>query len=241
MLRDYSSDPADDGLSEISEATGAFVRWVFTTPSNRLEINAGDGDDTIQIETLDPGFAAVLDIRGEDGDDTIDASAYNLATVLSGGAGDDTLTGGTANDSLDGGEGNDVLDGGAGRDQIDGGGGNDQVAADADDGALTVSEDNNLDLQATFVADVSTAVIDWGDGTIEDGTVDANTVSGAHAYLVAGRICGDDHRQQRRDEDDFRDRHRAYRRRRRSAGEPDRRGTHGWHVGQQQPGDHDQS
>jgi Ca2+-binding RTX toxin-like protein len=65
-------------------------------------------------------------IVGSDGDDTIDAGAGD--DVVCGGAGDDTIDGGAGNDAIEGGTGDDDLDGGDGLDTVVGQAGNDTVA-----------------------------------------------------------------------------------------------------------------
>jgi Ca2+-binding RTX toxin-like protein len=69
-------------------------------------------------------------LSGGDGDDILNAGSFTgaktAASVLDGGAGDDSLNGGDGNDSLSGGAGHDVLDGQGGADTLSGGAGSDQ-------------------------------------------------------------------------------------------------------------------
>jgi Ca2+-binding RTX toxin-like protein len=55
--------------------------------------------------------AGIATVTGGTGDDTFDATAYTIASTLSGDAGNDSLLSGTGNDSLTGGNGTDWLQG----------------------------------------------------------------------------------------------------------------------------------
>jgi Ca2+-binding RTX toxin-like protein len=74
----------------------------FEAANDRLTVNAGNGDDTVDASGL-PADAILLTEDGGNGDD-----------LLIGGEGDDTLLGGNGDDTLIGGPGQDVLDGGHG-------------------------------------------------------------------------------------------------------------------------------
>jgi Ca2+-binding RTX toxin-like protein len=86
MSRSNLSIVVNNGTPTIVSAAGI----------TRIVVNAGDGDDMVNV---DPSV-------------TIEA-------VLNGNAGNDNLTGGSGDDSLVGGAGNDVLNGGAGWDTVD--------------------------------------------------------------------------------------------------------------------------
>jgi len=90
-----ASGVAVTGLRAQVNITGA-------EPTDRLRVNALDGDDVVTAATLGAG-AIQFTADGGNGDD-----------VLIGGAGDDTLLGGAGDDVLIGGPGNDILDGGIG-------------------------------------------------------------------------------------------------------------------------------
>jgi hypothetical protein len=55
----------------IESSNGTFESITFDNPTTSLIINAGDGDDTVIIESLDDLFAAKLIINGGDGKDTL--------------------------------------------------------------------------------------------------------------------------------------------------------------------------
>ena len=79
------------------------------------EINAGDGDDVVDINSLTFTYEDVI-LNGGNGND-----------VLWGNDGDDTLSGDEGDDNLQGGKGNDAINGGAGNDIIKGYDGNDNI------------------------------------------------------------------------------------------------------------------
>lgn len=72
-----------DGKTTIDSTLGESV--TFTNPSGSLTINAGTGDDTITITSVDSAYTAALTINGADGTDTI-----NSNTVLTLGSGTST-------------------------------------------------------------------------------------------------------------------------------------------------------
>lgn len=118
-IRIAAAEGSAAGMSLIDSAgTGAFESIEFVNPSSQLEINAGDGDDTVIVEGLSSQFAAALIINAGDGNDTIDGSATNVSLELFGGAGDDLLLGGSNDDIIDGGQGTDQILPGAGNDQV---------------------------------------------------------------------------------------------------------------------------
>lgn len=119
----------------------------------RIEIDGGDGDNTIDLRGITSSVfnpAIVLIVDGGNGNDTIFGS-NNIASSLSGGDGADTITGGSLNDTLRGGNGNDLLSGGNGNDSLLGQDGLDSLVAGA--GNDTVDGGASAD------------TIDGGDGT----------------------------------------------------------------------------
>lgn len=108
-----------------------------------LTIDAGDGDDDINVSRDPFGRGVIVNVNGEKyyltneeaknlkikggaGNDRITVDA-NVRTDLElhGGAGDDTIIGGSGNDKIFGGAGNDRLAGRGGDDEIYGGAGDD--------------------------------------------------------------------------------------------------------------------
>ena len=168
----------DDG------GTGAFESITFYSPTESLNINAGDGDDMIILTQLDVTFNAVLTINAEDGNDSVDAKTYDRPLKIFAGDGDDYVMGGTADDEIDGGNGSDRLDGGLGNDAVDGGLGDDDITVDAED-SITVAEGDllRLVLPVHGAQEGDTGSIDWGDGTATDPfLVDEGTISASHVY-----------------------------------------------------------
>ncbi len=129
-----------------------------------ITINAGDGNDRVQVLSVDRSFTSFFTINGEAGNDRVNVADTVRVGIqinggdgndsLAGGAGNDMLDGGADNDSLNGGRGNDLmlgrdgadllfgrdgqdtLSGGDGNDSIFGGNGNDAIAGGADDDKL---------------------------------------------------------------------------------------------------------
>jgi Ca2+-binding RTX toxin-like protein len=85
------------------------------------EINAGDGDDIIDL-TSNKYSLGDITLKGGEGNDTLWSSDGN-----------DSLYGGAGNDYLYGGKGDDLLDGGEGADRLAGGSGDDTFIFDTDD------------------------------------------------------------------------------------------------------------
>ena len=115
---------------------------VGTGVLNRLYINSGSGDDTIQ------GSAGNDTIRGDLG-----------ADAIYGNGGDDSIEGGDGNDSVSGGDGNDTIKGQAGVDSLRGGVGDDLF--DSDDGIAdqVLNGDGGTDTLYADQADVNAGVI----------------------------------------------------------------------------------
>lgn len=68
------NDPAV-GISRIeSTGTPGFELVRFASPSNSLTINAGDGNNSVELQSLDASFAASVTINGQDGNDAIAVS-----------------------------------------------------------------------------------------------------------------------------------------------------------------------
>jgi autotransporter-associated beta strand protein len=87
-------DPvAGDGFSQLRSANATFETTVFLNPTGSLTINAGDGDDTVTIDSLDSLFDATVTVNGDLGDDTINLQGNT-------GSGNFDATGGDGNDTF---------------------------------------------------------------------------------------------------------------------------------------------
>jgi Ca2+-binding RTX toxin-like protein len=94
-------------------------------------------------------------INGGGGNDTLLGGAGD--DTLNGGAGNDTLKGGAGNDALTGGAGNDTLDGGTGNDTMVGGAGNDTYLVDSLNDRITESNNGGTDTVITTLASYTLA------------------------------------------------------------------------------------
>ncbi len=99
-----------------------------------FEVNAGGGDDRVQVSG---GVTVPVTLRGEAGDDVLVGGSGADKLIggrgddrLYGGRGDDQLYGGAGEDTLLGGPGNDLLSGGPGMDKLSGGAGRDLLRQD---------------------------------------------------------------------------------------------------------------
>jgi len=126
-------------------------------PSQVRNLNAGEGDDTIQA-----GLGETANFSGEGGDDLL-VGALGSDT-LTGDAGDDTLQGGSGDDSLSGGADNDELFGNRGRDTLTGEAGDDTLDGGAGRDTLTGGPGADT-FSFELLADVNP---DEGDGSASD-------------------------------------------------------------------------
>lgn len=169
---------------------------IFALNQNQLNIDGGDGQDTIYA--LEGGNS----IQGGNGNDYIEiteAAGVVAADMLIGGAGNDTLWAGdhsavlygddlanavSGNDALIGGAGNDQLYGGSGNDFLNGGGG-------ADSHWGNVGDDKMLggDGMDTLYGEAGRDILDGGaDADSIFGATDDDVISGAQGndYLEGG-------------------------------------------------------
>ena len=75
---------AGGGQTTVNSTAGEIT--TFNNPTGTLTINAGGGDDIVNVNSLDPAFAANIIINGEGNDDTV-----NLAAALTLGSGNTTI------------------------------------------------------------------------------------------------------------------------------------------------------
>ncbi len=124
-----------------------------TTGSNRISVTTFDGMVTVDglsaevtIDHAESGDR--LSINGGAGNDTIDASALPAGTMvltLDGGAGNDKIIGGGGDDALIGGDGNDTVTGGVGKDVASLGVGDDRFIWNQGDGSDIVEGQDGFD------------------------------------------------------------------------------------------------
>ena len=111
-------DLGDDGSADASFALATF---------NSIDLDAGNGDDTVRIDQVNGVFTTLKPTR------------------MSGGNGDDTFFGGTGAETYFGGRGDDVVDGNAGADTGVMGPGDDTFIWDPGDGSDTVEGQSGSD------------------------------------------------------------------------------------------------
>ena len=110
-----------------------------TMDVNSVSVSAGDGDDSVNIETLSDIFGSLF---GEAGNDVITGGGAD--DLLDGGLGIDLLRGRAGDDLLIGGEGDDQLYGLLGDDELYGDGGADVLYGNAGADFLSGGDGNDL-------------------------------------------------------------------------------------------------
>ena len=174
------------------------------SPLTNIVINAGAGEDRVQLLAVDRSSNVAITINGEDGNDrVVVVGAIRVGIQINGGEGSDSLTGGTGNDTIDGGagddlmwgwrgndlligrdgadsiygqDGNDSLSGGAGHDQLYGGNHNDVLLGGDGNDKLYGGAGNDL------------ALGEEGDDTVDGGAGSRDTLVGGSGHnRVVGR------------------------------------------------------
>ncbi|MCX7417976.1 MAG: cadherin domain-containing protein [Planctomycetia bacterium] len=150
----------NDGQSKLAQTGGPSVE--FKNPTTSFTLNAGSGNDTVDLNAVDTLFTAGMQVNGGDDNDTLNNNLSRSAS-LNGGNGNDVLRGGAGADTLNGGADNDTLTGNAGNDSLLGGLGNDvfifaaaTVAGEIDTLTELANEGNDL---LDFSALASTIVV----------------------------------------------------------------------------------
>lgn len=172
------SGTVDDSL--ILGESGGFLTHNATVGdfADSTDIDPGPGVAHLEVASADH-----IEVDCGDGNDTVDASAVtDGGVILMGGAGADKLTGsntsGAIGDVIDGGSGNDVLIGLGGDDQISGGDGEDQIRGGAGNDTLKGGVGNDdIDL-GTGLDEV-----DGGDGL---DTMTFSAVAGEFSISASG-------------------------------------------------------
>ena len=146
-----------------------------------IDVEAGNGDDTVRIDQANGTFTTTIKTRidGQNGDDT-----------LIGGSGDEVLVGGRGNDFVDGnggvdtaflGRGNDtfVWDPGDGSDVVEGGPGFDDMVFNGNGGNEVMAATANFG-RVSFTRNLGSIVMDLND--VE--AIDVNALGGTDSVTV---------------------------------------------------------
>lgn len=168
---------------------GAATNYGFALNGTSIVVTAisgTDGADTLSnVEELSFGGTVMTLRQGTAANQTLNG-ANNVADLLLGFAGNDTLNGLTGNDMLLGDVGNDVLNGGGGRDVLAGGAGADRFvfisAADSGLGAAA------RDVIRDFELNVAGEVIDLS--AIDARTGGGNNGDQAFTFIGGGNFTG---------------------------------------------------
>jgi hypothetical protein len=108
-----------------------------------IEVNGGNGDDTVRVDETTGVFTIPTTIDGGNGNDNLTGGSGD--DTLVGGNGDDVLNGGAGTDTLQGGNGNDTIDGNRGNDPEFGGNGDDTFVWNPGEGSDTIEGKNGND------------------------------------------------------------------------------------------------
>jgi Ca2+-binding RTX toxin-like protein len=139
----------DDGtfsnnLSQLrifNPTTFAELAFTFRSPSGSFTLNALDGNDNVDVQSVDALFTAPITVDGGTGTDELDASNMSRGVTLLGNIANDILWGGMAADSIRGDDGNDLIRGGGGNNRLIGNSGDDTIyGGDNDDKIFGDSE-----------------------------------------------------------------------------------------------------
>jgi hypothetical protein len=135
---------ATDGTLRITGSPRADVIALRLNAAIRGQLQVDIGNDGTADDTFDLGTVRAIDIEAGNGNDTVTIDQVNGAftttepTRIDGGNGDDILNGGSGAEILDGGNGDDVIDGNGGADTAFLGNGDDTFIWDPGDGSDVV-------------------------------------------------------------------------------------------------------
>ncbi|MDA1163250.1 MAG: hypothetical protein O3B13_09125 [Planctomycetota bacterium] len=166
----------------------------FTNAIGTVIIDAGAGDDVVNVLAIDSGFTAAIEVRGGSGSDLINATAAARGLRLDGNTGNDTLQGGSGNDTLFGNADDDQLQGGGGNNVLDGGAGSDSIV-ESGDVNFVLSAANLSGVGNDIFVDIEQASLTGGasanfiDASLFTGTV--TVVAGAGNDTVIGSANAD--------------------------------------------------
>ena len=110
---------------------------------NAIDVNAGNGDDTVRVDETNGALTIPTTIDGGNGNDNLTGGSGD--DILAGGNGDDILNGGAGTDTLEGGNGNDTIDGNKGNDPEFGENGDDTFIWNPGEGSDTIEGQNGND------------------------------------------------------------------------------------------------
>jgi Ca2+-binding RTX toxin-like protein len=120
---------------------GDELSFTFKSPTGSFRLNALDGNDTVDLQSVDALFTTPITVDGGTGTDDLDASNMSRGVTLWGNTANDTLWGGMAADSIRGDDGNDLIRGGGGNNRLIGNSGDDSIyGGDNDDKIFGDSE-----------------------------------------------------------------------------------------------------
>jgi Ca2+-binding RTX toxin-like protein len=140
--------------------------------TERLELNAGAGDDSFTVNGSLAGRIALI-INGEAGNDTLNGGDGN--DTLNGGADDDVLNGGAGNDRLEGGTGSNTLAGGTGNDTYIVTNAGDDIVENANEGIDTVQSSIDIALLANVENLTLIGTAAFGQGNDLANVINGNT------------------------------------------------------------------
>ena len=150
LVNDQAVDDTEGGTVTADELTS-------------VTVEAGPGDDVVDLSDLDPGtfpdlIGTDVSISGGEGADLITGSG--LDDLIDGDAGNDTINGGDGDDKLNGSGGDDEMLGGANNDTLNGGGGSDFLSGEDGDDVVR-GQGSSLDMLS---GGTGNDVIDGGAG-----------------------------------------------------------------------------
>ena len=158
----------------------------FTNPRTLLDINAGSGDDTVNITSLHAAYRAEMDISGDAGFDTVNLNSnLTLGDATVGNTGDLTVTAGTIHvtkniDTI--GTGVVSLTADDGSITMDNG-----TATTTDTGSITYSATGNVAL-SRLISTSGALYVTAGSGTSVAGAITDNTVDETANLVTTGTV-----------------------------------------------------
>jgi Ca2+-binding RTX toxin-like protein len=170
------ADTLDGGAGADAMAGGiANDTYVVDDAGDQVTEAVGEGTDRVQTDLGSYRLSANVEDLFFTGVGAFIGTGNDLANLIVGGAGNDSLDGGAGNDTLNGGAGSDTLIGGEGADVLNGAGGNDNLNGGAGADAMTGGVGND-----TYIVD------DLGDAVTEASAQGEDTVQTTLASYSLG-------------------------------------------------------